>query len=242
MGNESIEGRLNTLFDEWRKKDIHNGAVFISDGVVNESNWLAADNKRILFVLKEAYSHSGTKNWSLTKWLSEAEDHSKIWKRVVEWTYGIYNTTETRIAKYSPNIYDENKDLIQRIAVLNLKKSKGKSRSNYDEIRKYARDDREEIKRETEIISPQIIVCGSTLAPLDEEVYDNKIRGGKKCDNWFYYTTEITGEEILVIDYYHPAVQWAALANYYAVANIYQQALLEKNRLERGNDKNGKNE
>lgn len=225
---------LGKLFADWKKKANHKGEVFISDGLVDKVKWQAEDNKKILFVLKEAYG--GDENWSLTEWLSELNDYPKIWKRIIEWTYGIHNTTETSIAGYSPKICEENKDLIKNIAVLNIKKSRGKSRSNYEEIKKYARDDRDEIREQIKIISPNIIVCGSTFSALNEEVYDNKICGGDsdKCDNWFYYTNELTGKRTLIIDYYHPAVQWAALANYYAVVNIYQQALLNKKRLERG--------
>lgn len=239
MNDEEIKSRLNSLFKDWKEKAVHKGEVFISDGIVDESKWHAEDNKKILFVLKEAYG--GDENWSLTDWLSSLDEYPKIWKRVIEWTYGIHYTTETHIEAYSPYIYDKNKGLIKNIAVLNLKKSRGKPRSNYEDIRKYARDDRSEIQEQIKIISPDIIVCGSTFSILNEEVYDNKICSGDsdKCDNWFYYTNELTGKNTLVIDYYHPAVQWAALANYYAIVNIHQQALL-KNSLERGMIENGK--
>jgi hypothetical protein len=34
--------------------------------------------------------------------------------------------------------------------------------------------------------------------------------------------------EVLVLDYYHPAVYYPALLTYYGIANIYQQALINK--------------
>ena len=109
---------------------------------------------------------------------------------------------------------------------MNLKKSDGKSSSNYEEIEAYASADSNAIKKQLEIIAPNIIVCGSTFKPLNH-IYDSKIRPqGTDCDNWFYYTDVISGNKTLVIDYYHPANYYPALMNYYAVVNIYQQALL----------------
>ena len=51
------------------------------------------------------------------------------------------------------------KEIIDRIAVVNVKKSNGENSSNYEDLEKYAIEDRAEIKRELEIIRPDIIVC-----------------------------------------------------------------------------------
>lgn len=203
---------------------INHKNVFISDGIVNKDVWNNQSGKKILYILKEAYGE--TEDWSLTKWLSQKRPSSSIWKRVIEWTYGILNTNESLIAKYSPDIYERNSDLFNNIAVVNLKKSAGKSSSSYGEIKAYAIADSAEIKKQLSIIDPDIIVCGSTFDALNH-VYGEKIRpDGAHCDNWFYYTNVISGGNTLVIDYYHPANHYPALANYYAVTNIYQQALL----------------
>lgn len=80
--------------------------VFISDGVVNEITWNNQDGKKILYVLKEAYGES--EDWNLTEWLLREKPSSSIWKRVIEWTYGIQNTTAERITKYLPDLYEHN--------------------------------------------------------------------------------------------------------------------------------------
>ncbi len=169
---------------------INHKNVFISDGIVNEEVWNSQNGKKILYVLKEAYGEIG----DLTEWLLRVKPTSSIWKRVIEWTYGIQNTNTDHIAKYSPDIYEHHTELFNNIAVVNLKKSGGKSSSNYGEIEAYALADSEEIK-------------------------------GLWCDNWFYYTDTISDNKTLVIDYYHPANYYPALVNYYAVINIFQQAL-----------------
>lgn len=202
---------------------INHKNVFISDGIVNNDIWNNQPGKKILYVLKEAYG--GNKDWPLTELLRERPS-SPIWKRVIEWTYGIQNTNENLIAKYSPDIYERNTSLFNNIAVVNLKKSNGKPSSSYGEIKAYALADSMEIKKQLSIIAPDIIVCGAAFDALNH-VYSEEIRpNGIHCDNWFYYTNVITGSRTLVIDYYHPANYYPALLNYYAVTNIYQQALL----------------
>lgn len=204
---------------------INHRNVFISDGIVNEEVWNSQKGKKILYVLKEAYGES--EDWNLTEWLLRVNPTSSIWKRVIEWTYGIQNTNIDRIAKYSPDIYEHNTELFNNIAVVNLKKSGGKSSSNYGEIEAYAFADKEEIKKQLEIIAPDIIICGSTFGALNH-VYDDRIcPEGLWCDNWFYYTDAVSDNKTLVIDYYHPANYYPALVNYYAVTNIFQQALFK---------------
>lgn len=158
----------------------------------------------------------------MTEWLLREKPSSSIWKRVIEWTYGIQNTTAERIAKYLPNIYEHNLKLFNNITILNLKKSGGKSSSNYGEIEVYALADKVEIKKQISIIDPDIIVYGTIFSALNH-VYGDEIRPeGIWCDNWFYYTGIISDRKTLVIDYYHPANHYPSLVNYYAITNIYQ--------------------
>lgn len=238
---------IEELFSIWKSKPIVNttykedntkiplvidhSGVFISDGYVDKDTWESKkDGKRILFVLKEAYGEDD--DWSLTEWLRRTGPSSNIWYRVVEWTYGIINTTATKVARYSPdNISLEHSEdvpneWLRQIAVVNLKKSGGRSSSNYSEISAYADADREELKREIEILDPDIVVCGATFSDI------NHIGGGiikpNPCDNWYYYSDSFGGRERLFIDYYHPANRYPSLLNYYGLINIYQQALIEK--------------
>lgn len=232
------------LFELWKSKEpvtthyldrkrkieciINHGNLFISDGIVNNDVWGQCGKKKILFVLKEAYG--GNSDWSLTERLKKCSPWSSIWKRVVEWTYGIQNTTKSEIARYIPEQIDmgEENPYLNQIAVINLKKSGGRSSSNYGEIEAYACSDAKEIKKQISMIAPDIIICGATFGALNK-VYGKMIRPeGAHCDNWYYFTNVIGKREVLVIDYYHPANHYPALVNYYAITNIYQQALLEK--------------
>ena len=240
---------LDELFELWKRKpskiqkytdvskdeeievNIDHSKVFISDGPVCPEIWNDRNKgKKIAFVLKEAYGENS--EWSLTDWLRREGPNYNIWYRVVEWIYGILNTTSTKIARYSPDLISFEKsegkpnEWLSQVAIVNIKKSGGKSSSDNDEIKAYALADKEEIIRELEILDPDIIICGSTAEAL------NGISGGfegpNRCDNWYYYSDVIGGRERLFIDYYHPANRYPTLLNYYGLVNIYQQALLER--------------
>jgi len=221
---------LDRLFEIWKNKKPnaeinHSANYFIVDGIVNSDVWNQKDKKRILYVLKEAYGTDWNEN-TLATWLANDHPKARIWKRVAKWTYGIQNTDSNALKAYKAELSEaEHNSSLDQIAVINLKKSSGNSSSNYDEIDRYAEYDREEIKKEFELIDADIIICGSTFKTLNhivfgrEEVVPN--------ENWFYYL-KVCGRERLFIDYYHPANHWSDLINYYGLTGIYQQALKAK--------------
>ncbi len=217
------------------KKNQHESEInhaqnkFIPDGIVNHDVWNDSTHKKILYVLKEAYTDED-KGYDLANWLNSEPDF-RMWNRVARWTYGLQNTSENEIAKYIPDIdkdTDIRKQCFGQIAVMNLKKSGGESTSVIEEIAAYAQSDREELVRELQLIDPDIVICGSTFWILYQIVFGKEpLNGSQTNDNWFYYMN-LDGKERLYIDYYHPANQWPDLVNYYAVMNIYQQALISK--------------
>ena len=239
---------LDSLFELWRNKESqdieyteknmlktahidHAHNKFIPDGIVNDEIWQDSEHKKILYVLKEAYVSKKEDAYDLAKWLREDHPDRRIWNRIARWTYGIQNTLVNDVARYNPDIDKEAKlraQLFEQIAVINLKKSSGESTSVIEEVAAYAQSDREEIIRELQLIDPDIVICGSTFWILYQIVFGKEpLKGENDCDNWYYYLN-LDGKERLYIDYYHPANQWADLVNYYAVTNIYQQALIEK--------------
>ncbi len=223
--NKEPETRAYTVKGKQHEANINHGNNrFIPDGIVNPEVWNDLSHKRILYVLKEAYTDD-PEGFDLAKWLSGAPD-IKIWNRIARWTNGLQHTTAETVFKYEHEPPEEvNKECFFQIAVINLKKSGGVSESVYEEIGAYAEADREEIIKEFELIDADIIVCGYTFGILMDKVF--KVEYKKNPDNWAYYM-DLCGRERLVIDYYHPANQYPDLSNYYAVTNIYQQALIEK--------------
>ena len=211
------------------RKDIgvridHTNNVFVSDGIVNRHVWDSLKTPKILFVLKEAYNKDDASDWPLTEWINRGEClNHKIWRRIALWSYGMMNTTDTTICPYTASLStDTSLDYLRKIAVLNLKKSNGRSSSDYYELEAYSKADREEIMQEIKLINPDVIVCGSVFEPLYSNVYSEKIKENEKSDNWYYY--QKLGRKRLLIDYYHPANRWPELLNYYGLMGIFQQA------------------
>ena len=208
----------------------HKENRFIPDGIVDKEQWDKLPyEKRILFVLKEAYTDTSDHNpEALNERLKNWGPWGKgNWYRICEWTRGIQETEKERIAKFIP-CTDRNmgNSLLKKIAVMNIKKSGGKSSSNSAEISAYANADAEEIKREIELINPGIVVCGATFGDL------NRITGKSIASefnhNRYYFSNVIGHNERLFIDFHHPA--WHSVSSYlsyYAMVGIYQQALNE---------------
>ena len=210
--------------------------------------------KKILFILKEAYlerdKDGEVKNnckHDVRAWLSDEvgfynllnDKYKNFWRRIVEWTYCINETDTTKITPFPSDLFEKtNKkvaaDFANSIAIMNLKKSDGKTVSNKKDIRQYVKNDSEFIKRQIELISPDIIVCGHILDILDKNVYNSEIKS-RKCDDWFYNTKKMTGRNTIVIDYYHPSAWSTKIKNwidpevrYYKLAECYQKALISK--------------
>lgn len=255
----AYEVAMDNLYTDWRKKrghidieygkkkytfDVNHEDSFITDGIVCPEEWFKKDNKfRPLFLLKEAYDTNG-KGFDLIKEQLATEDKlSGTWIYVTDWTWGLFNTTAKVIADYSkaPSClgkkegYDKyNNEMLRKIAVINCKKSGGKSKSKYEEILGYADFDREELKREIEICDPTIIICGYTATALeyilksDEDLTRYNFREKQGRNSNLYYHIELNGHDVLVIDYYHPQNRYPAIMRFYGLVGLYQMALKSK--------------
>ncbi len=218
---------LNILFEIWKNKDIkgeiNHKDKFIQDGIVDEKKWLECE-KKILFILKEAYDKTG-EGYDLTKWLREEAPRKRPWGRIARLIYGISNSSDRYIEKYKYKLTDEeHREMLGSIAVMNIKKSSGNSESNYENIEKYAEYDSSELRKEFEIIDPDIIICGNTFAIFRKTILKIEDMNFEKNENWYYWI-KIGDRKRLFIDYYHVSNRWPELMNYYGLMGIYNQAL-----------------
>ena len=232
----------NALFAEWKKimgsvsdrKEYgiaateinHANTAFIRDGVVCPELWFA-QRTRPLFLLKEAYNGDG--DWDLSSdHLLTGNSASRMWRRVSHWTYALLNTTAEELAPYDPGL-DVSKygnEHLRRIAVVNVKKSGGNNSSSMDEIRSYAWFDAERLWKQLSLCDPTVIVCGYTGSALD--IIAERMTGRKVRDTYnenLYYTMELNGNKVLVLDYWHPANHFPKEMNYFGLAAVYQLGL-----------------
>ena len=218
---------LEQLFKEWEKCNLNNGySHFITDGIVNDCVW-SQQKVKICFFLKEAYLSDNDKNnglkWNIVKDTLNNGIIKRMWHSVSEWTYGILNTTETTMPVYRKLTYEEKCDALRKIAVVNVKKSDGKSNSTWDNLVDVVNCNKGFIKQEIEIIAPNILICGNN-ASLLRLIYEDKLTELEELRRKHYCWID----NLLIIDFYHPANQFPKFMNYYTLCAIYQQALKEQ--------------
>ena len=215
------ETALDNLFKEWEYAHKRMGYErFIRDGIVSPKDWYEQSTPKICYLLKEAYTKG--EGFNLAKALHD-EDPWGMWKKVAVWTEAIFQAFGNCCEYNQESITENSYDNMYRIAVINVKKSNGRHKSDYKDIGDYALADRDFLRKEIEIINPDIIVCGYTSHCL------RTILG----DNWRNNNTAMTlfGEwdGKLVVDYFHPASHYPSRINYYALMSICQLALKKYN-------------
>ena len=163
---------------------------FVKDGIVNPDVWfnLPPEKEKILFLLKESYE--GNKNIKrisdLTKWICKTKcteicdkkfncqkkcgAKGKTFCSMMEWIYGINCISENKEKKYDNDLYAQTRkmrdDLLQSVAVINVKKADGKNRSSDTELYFVAQEDKEELIEQIKLINPSVIICGRTYGML----------------------------------------------------------------------------
>ena len=203
------------LLSDWSKNELHQQQVFVSDGIIDFERWSKAPRK-VLFLMKEAYGEPNTKeNWDFCSLLRTwGKPKFKMLKLISYWAYALHHS---RPGYVPPFTFTEECacDSFLASALVNVKKSNGKSTSQDDDLIKYVHSDGGFLLKQIELIDPQIVVCGNIwrlvchLWPNREEIYDRVWQCGK----------------YLFIDATHPANRYPNWLDYYAVAALFQGAL-----------------
>jgi hypothetical protein len=191
-----INKQLIKEYDIFFKGNYH----YIYGGVFNEYEYSKLDLK-VLFVLKEVIDDSKNEIWSLVDLINNQINEQKfltIWKRIGELSFGLYNdfppyhSTVTAMF-HNPNISEG----LEKLAVINLKKTGGKNQSEMSEIRESAIENRELIIKELEIINPDLFVCGGNF-DIVCELLDIKFSYSKSGARIAKF------KEKLLIEFLHP--------------------------------------
>ena len=202
------------MFEQWKRKELHLNKVFITDGVIKEELWLKS-NYRIMFLLKEAYDSTRTEGtWSLPDFIKGYGVKGRTFKPMAQWAYGLQQVIKTNEVYPFIEKNPEVETALFSSAIVNLKKSGGKNRSNYEDLKKYVNEDWSLIHKQINKIEPKIIICGNTWSLIKDKLNYKKV---SDC--------AFVSEGVLYIDYWHPANRAANLMNYYAICAIVQMAL-----------------
>ncbi len=236
MTAEEYKKISKEFLDEWKRED--KGKHFIRDGIVNVDRWFEQKTK-ICFLLKEAYTEED--DFRLNEWLNNDEKSViNTWLSVSLWVDGILKTNENLIPEYHKSNKLNKKakhNLLQKIAVINIKKSNGMPKSDWYDLVEYAIRDKDKLKKQLEFIKPDVIVCGNTydfLRVIYGTEYDKKKKKLVKGTGAIPEDTTdkgyfITEDKTIVLKYYHPQNHFPSRLNFYTICCLYQQALKELN-------------
>lgn len=205
---------MEGLFEEWKKRDIHCGRLFISDGANDEKLWIESDFK-VLFLLKEAYdSNKIDGTWHLPSLIQRKKATGRTFKPIGQWAYGIKKIrTNNNIEDFLDNGKEIN-DALMSSAIINIKKSQGKKSSNEKDLIKYVESDWDLIEKQINLLNPNIIVCGKTWHLIrknlehKEKVSDRVYKSG----------------DLIFVDYWHPANRSSNIMNYYSLCALIYKA------------------
>ena len=206
--------RFAELFNRWRNSKKEYIGNFSEDGIIDEKQWNNS-SKKVLVVLKETNDYSNDlralirDHWKGTK--------NYLWQNVGRWAYGIQKTTKTFIPGRSDADAHRNEALLSS-AVINLKKTKGGSNSDMNEVRKYAIEDANFIREEIDLINPEVIICGYTFGIVKEILEINSPSLNNEHRIFSFNNRKF-------INYWHPAAYYPADMSYYALLALYQQSL-----------------
>lgn len=241
---------LEKLFDEWSKKHAEKLSMdapygmkheppyggFVRDGIVNLESW-KKQKVRICFVLNEAGGRFDMEHYpdghDLAAEWNEKGSFSKFMFKLCVWTKAVQDAFVAPVTYSKSEVSKIRDDLIRSIAIVNIKKSEGDRHSDFELIQNFANEDAEEIKKELELVNPNIIICCETLKflrgkPPEEEgakrthvFYDNEL---KQIAKWSY----LWGSK-LVLSMWTPANFVGTISsntiNYYAVRESCRAAL-----------------
>lgn len=165
---------IDILLNEWRSQVVREAGHFVEDGVVCQESWRKAKRK-VLFLLKEPNGYEG-EHGPLNELLRNAattNPGSAMWDRptfhnIGRWIYGLVN--------YSldvPSYQDANKaykTAVLECAYINIKKSSGGARAT-KQVAMHAAKYAVFLRRQVDLLAPDIVVCGGTYSILKEHVY-----------------------------------------------------------------------
>ncbi|MBK8454251.1 MAG: hypothetical protein WAQ53_12055 [Thiofilum sp.] len=189
---------------------------FVKDGVIDKNKWDKV-NCKVLLLLKEAYSDKSPKGFDLCltirdKWKGIKKDgRDNTWINAALWCY-----VAQTLSSITPDPDKNNpilNDALLQAAVINVKKSGGKSSSDMVEIAAIAKRDGDLIKRQIAILEPNVVICGNTWKAV-KHLYPDAIRVFPRV--WF-----VNG--VYFINFWHPANQFPRDLNYFSLVTLLRE-------------------
>lgn len=210
----SIKEEEKVLFDKLRDSN----PIVVEDGIVDEAEYKASKYK-ILYVMKEV---NGGEGWNLKEFLKDG-GRPQTWNNIARWTEGIFSLENDFKWDYlESNNEDRRKIMLKKIGSINLKKTPGTHTSNYKEIDKEAKANKELINKQVELYKPDIIICCGTFDSFVNNVLDAKDEKKEMTDRGIRY---LIYDDKLIISYAHPEARIRSSYMHYALMDAIREIL-----------------
>lgn len=221
--------------------NLNNGICF--DGAVNQIEYFKRD-KRLAFLLKETNGNknNGERNevntdWNYMEWVQKQADgeeglYRSVFRNIAMWSrmFELYGegTTPDIDEFIDDNGLIVNKNLckaLERIAIVNLKKSWGVEQTDWNAMNTYLGQDvvrRNILLRQMDVLQPTIVLCGGTFD------FAHKIFGeGTTIQNvvgCYGIPVEFFQKgECIFVKCYHPSRPgWSRVDSYKYMDNIFR--------------------
>ena len=225
MGYQSQ--KLEKLFDKWaekHEKKISNAEPYsvpheapfgklVRDGIVNPDKWSIQEPK-ICFIMPEAGGYTDNEKFpqghDLAAQWNEKGCFTKLMFKFAVWVQAVYDSIFDPVPYVKKPILDQRHDLIRAIAVVNVKKSDGQLKPDYAVAKNFALEDATELRKEIELINPDVILCCNTFRMLTGKKPEEESK--RKRERVFYHEELTKGSkgayrwgDKLIMEFWHPA-------------------------------------
>jgi len=192
--------KLDQIEQEFIKLYGENNIVL--DGITDIDEYIKSEDK-ILWILKEPWSEKD-RTWDLRKFnknLTEYPNWRRTYKLIIKISYAIHN----KIFEYAkiPNESDI-KDIMSKIAFINIKKDVGKSRSSYKVINNRFKRDEDLLLEQIKCLEPTIILNCSRVYGLYEKLRIEGIEKPEIIEKTKIVFNAASFNNGIIINAYHP--------------------------------------
>jgi hypothetical protein len=209
---------MDELFKEWRPLVLADSDHFVEDGIICHETWNSV-NRRILFILKETNDYEG----NISKLINDAvrvRPKSKLWLRptfhnIGRWAYGLLNFPED-VNSYKEANKERKKSLLS-CSFINIKKTSG-TRTAGKGVELNAIKYASFLRRQIEILSPDIIVFGGTFQTMKDHVLPEMQKKSHRVHKF---------NNIICINANHPACTKKRILMYDQVVSNYANYIAE---------------
>ena len=223
--------KLEKLFDKWAEKHAkkmsqetpyempHEAPYgkFVRDGIINPDKW-AKQEPKICFVMPEAGGYDDNEKFpnghDLAAEWNEKGCFTKLMFKFAVWIQAVYDSFFDPVPYVKKQIIDQKNDLLRAVAIVNVKKSDGHKVPDYKNVQKFAQEDATELRKEIELINPDVILCCNTFKTICRQrpEDDTPEKPKRKRAAVFYNDEVVKGSKCayrwgdkLIMDFWHVA-------------------------------------